>query len=213
MSCCSPSTIDGQFGEGIAKGDLKRYRKKGPDWTSRILIDAIRQEGDWGDASLLDIGGGIGVIAHELLGEGVAMATYVEAASAYFNEARAESERRGHGERISFVHGDFVDVADEVSEADIVTLDRVICCYPDMESLVVASAAKCRRLYGLSFPRERWFVKAAMAILNTARRLLGNPFRTYVHPTKEIERRLVEAGLRRSFSKAGFVMQVALYSR
>lgn len=213
MSCCDVFPgVEGQFKPAVAEGDLKRYLRKGPDWTTRMLIDAIKETG-LADASLLDVGGGIGVIAHELLAQVAATAALVEAAPAYLDTARAESERRGHGERINFVRGDFVEVANEVPQADIVTLDRVICCYPDMEGLVAASTAKCGRLIGLSYPRERWLVKAVMAIQNLFRRLTGNSFRTYVHPPKEIERRLREAGLRRSFAKAGFVWQVALYSR
>ncbi len=42
-----------------------------------------------------------------------------------------------------------------MDDADIVTLDRVGCCYLAVDELVTASAAHARRLYGLVLPRER----------------------------------------------------------
>ena len=57
------------FGTGEAEGDLKRYRRNGPDSTTKALIEAIVAEGVEG-ATLLDIGGGIGAIAFELLDAG-----------------------------------------------------------------------------------------------------------------------------------------------
>ncbi len=82
------------YDENVAAADLKRYRKDGPRPWARTLIDAINAEGVDG-ATLLDIGGGIGVIAHELLDSGAARATIVEASSAYVSAARSESDRRG----------------------------------------------------------------------------------------------------------------------
>ncbi len=42
--------------------------------------------------------------------------------------------------------GDFVEVAGSIQPADIVTLDRVICCYPDVERLVGLSSQRATRL-------------------------------------------------------------------
>ena len=57
------------YDEKIAAADLSKYRTKGPPPWARTLIDAIKAEGVDG-ATLLDIGGGIGVIQHELLASG-----------------------------------------------------------------------------------------------------------------------------------------------
>jgi magnesium-protoporphyrin O-methyltransferase len=73
----------------MAAADLTKYRAKGPPPWARTLIDAIKAEGVDG-ATLLDIGGGIGVIQHELLASGAARATNVEASSAYLSAARGE---------------------------------------------------------------------------------------------------------------------------
>ena len=106
------------YDEKVAAADVSRYRKIGPRPWTRTLIEAIKAEGVEG-ATLLDIGGGIGVIQHELLDSGAARATSVEASSAYLAAAREESGRRGHAGRVTYRHGDFVDLADSIPPADI----------------------------------------------------------------------------------------------
>src|SRR5438067_9283226 len=131
--CCD--CYSDKFDEAKAAEDLARYRRDGPDRTTRLLLDALRAEGVSG-ATLLDVGGGVGVVQHELLGAAVRHAVAVDASRAYVRTARAEAERRGTAERTTSLLGDFVALAPEIAPADVVTLDRVICCYADMESLV-----------------------------------------------------------------------------
>jgi magnesium-protoporphyrin O-methyltransferase len=106
-----------------------------------------------------------------------------------------------------------VALAPEISPADIVTLDRVICCYPNMEQLVAASAAKARRLYGAVYPRERWPLKVWLAMGNLLRRIRGNAFRSYVHPVRAIDAVLEHHGFQPRSVRDTFVWRVAVYSR
>ena len=163
--------------------------------------------------TVLDIGGGVGVIQHELLGAGVQHATNVEASSAYIAATRAEAERREHAERVSHHHGNFVDIAADIAAADIVTLDRVICCYPDMEKLVGQSTVRARRLYGLVFPRDVWWVKMAIAAENFVYWLQRNAFRVFVYPTEAVEAVVNSNGLKRRFYRRTLMWQVVGYSR
>ena len=148
--CCGHQEA---FGEKTAKRDLRRYRRKGPRKTTRQLLDALRERG-LDHASVLDIGGGVGVIEHELLDRGASRAQAVDASRAYLRAAREEAERRGHADRLEQHAGDFVELADTVEPADVVTLDRVICCYPEVDALVSLSAAHARRAYGVVYPRD-----------------------------------------------------------
>src|SRR6266508_4007771 len=117
MDCCQCRGMESQFDRGEAERKLRAYRRGGPVLSTRTL---------------LDIGGGVGAIQHELLKAGAARATDVDASNAYLDAARAEAARQGHADRATFHHGDFVALADAIAPADIVTLDRVICCYHDM---------------------------------------------------------------------------------
>jgi magnesium-protoporphyrin O-methyltransferase len=212
VSCCGCESYQSQFGDRHAAKDLRRYRKKGPDRTTRLLLDALQREGVTG-ASVLDVGGGIGVVHHELLAAGAESAIHVDATAANIRVAEEEVARRGHGDRVTFLRGDFVALAPDIPNADIVTLDRVICCYPDMEQLVAASAARARRLYGAVFPRERWALRAVLACGNFVRRLRGNTFRTYVHPVRAIDAAVRRQGLSVRSVRDTLVWRVALYSR
>src|SRR3990170_4333438 len=175
MNCCQCQGIEELFDQQYVYKELSRYRARGPDKTTRMLTEAIKEAGVAG-LSLLDIGGGVGAIQHELLGAGVDHATNIDASTAYLSAARDEVERRGNAERVSYHHGNFVDLATDIEPADIVTLDRVICCYPDMEELVGLSAAKAGRLYGLVYPRDTWWVKFGLALMNFFLRLQRSSF-------------------------------------
>ena len=69
MSACQCAGCDSQFGARHAAKDLERYRRKGPDVTTRLLLEGLKTLG-LRDATLLDVGAGIGVIHHELLSAG-----------------------------------------------------------------------------------------------------------------------------------------------
>ncbi|HJP60674.1 MAG TPA: methyltransferase domain-containing protein [Gemmatimonadaceae bacterium] len=212
MSSCQCEGCGLQFGAEHAAKDLERYHNQGPDRTTRLLLNQLKTQGVEG-ATLLDVGAGIGVIHHELLDSGAGSAIHVDATDANIEAAEIEAKQRGHLGRVTFIRGDFVQLANHIAEADIVTLDRVICCYDDMEQLVTASATKARRLYGAVYPRERWVNKLWVALGNFGRRMLRNPFRTYVHSTTAIDDVLRRHGLQRQSVKETFVWRVAVYAR
>jgi 2-polyprenyl-3-methyl-5-hydroxy-6-metoxy-1,4-benzoquinol methylase len=163
--------------------------------------------------TLLDIGGGVGAVQHALLREGLQHATDVDASAAYLAAARSEAQRLGLAEKITYHHGNFVDLADEIPPADLVTLDRVICCYPDMEQLVSLSAAKARKHYGLVYPRHTWWFKIFMKLGNFYFRLSKNPYRMFLHPTESVEAVLRSLGFTRRSHTQTMIWQVFVYSR
>ena len=212
MTCCSGSACESQFDRKLAARELKNYRAHGPEPTGRALIQLLRRAEVKG-STLLDIGGGIGAIQYDLLEAGVREVTAVDASSAYQQAARAEAKRRGVSARIQFQLGDFVTLAPEVAAADIVTLDRVVCCYPDMEPLVRLSAERCRRLYGLSYPRYRWPVRAMVSTENVFRGLFRNPFRSFVHSPVVMDRLLTGLGFTLQSKVRTFAWEVVVYAR
>lgn len=213
MHCCRPDYgHDRLFNDATARRDLRQFRKDGPIPTTRALIDLLRRH-ELRDATLLDIGGGVGAIHHELLDAGVRSAEHVDASAAYLGAAREEAERRGHSDRVEFVYGDFVAQAETIGAADVVTLDRVICCYPDMEALVAASASRARRLYGAVFPRDRWFLHPGFRAVNWFNRLRRCPFRVFLHPPADIDAAVQRHGLTPRASVQTFIWRVAVYER
>jgi magnesium-protoporphyrin O-methyltransferase len=200
------------FDEKSAATDLDRYRRHGPDDTTAMLLRMIRDRGVHG-ATLLDIGGGIGVIDHELLLAGAGRAVLVDASPPSLTVARDEARRRGSLDRLDLVDGDFVSRAPTIDPADIVTLDRVICCYPDVDSLVRLSAERARAIYGLVLPRDRWFLRRLAPFLNAWFRLRGIRYRTFLHANARVDALAAAAGLRLAREERTFLWRVALYER
>lgn len=212
MSCCQCQGFESMFDRKKAAKELKKYRKEGPIKTTRTLIDALKAEGV-SEMTLLDIGGGVGAIQHELLNSGVSKCINAEAAQAYIETAKEESKRQNHADSITHFHGNFVDEATDIPQCDIVTLDRVICCYHDLEVLVELSSEHARRLYGLVYPRDTWWVKFGTALGNLYRRVQRNPFRTFVHPTEVVESILRGKGFEQQFYLDVGIWQVVVYGR
>jgi magnesium-protoporphyrin O-methyltransferase len=200
------------FDRAKAEGDLREYRKHGPAGTTRMLLDMLRARGIRG-ADLLDIGGGIGVIDHELLRDGVAHAVLVDASAPSLEVARTEARRSGVLDRIEFVDGDVVGNPAAIDDADIVTLDRVICCYPDVDALVRASASRARSLYGIVLPRDRRITRWLLRLGNVWFRLRGFRYRSYAHPNGRVDALAAEAGLRIAQESGTFIWRVVLYDR
>ncbi len=179
---------------------------------TRALIDALA-EGGVDRQTVLDIGGGVGAVHHELLRSGAATAVDVDASRAYISAAHEEAVRQGHEDRVQYVAGDFVAVAPEIAPADLVALDRVICCYPDMASLVGRSASLARRRYGLVYPRDTWLSRVGIRIINLQFRLTRSRFRVYVHRTAEVEAILADHGLERRLHRTSLIWQLSLFER
>jgi len=212
MTSCSCEGIETQFDQRAAARKLSDYRKHGPAATTRQLIAALQEAGAAG-RTLLDIGGGVGAIQCELLKAGAPSAVSVDASTAYGEAAQQEARRQGLASRVQYYQGDFVELADSVPPADIVTLDRVICCYANMPALVSASADRARQLYGLVYPRDAAWVRLGLRFENAYNRLTGSRFRVFAHPTAAVEAILQARGLRRRFHRLSGVWQIAVYAR
>jgi SAM-dependent methyltransferase len=189
-SCCGfGDTVEQQFTRDRAAKELHRYRRKGMGTTTRLLRDGLARAG-LTDGVLLDIGAGIGALTFELLEGGFSRATVVEASSAYLAAASDEAARRDRAAAIELVRGDFLDVAGEIPTANVVTLDRVICCYPFYERLLTEALRHADHGFAFSYPRDRWYVRAGVRLENALRRR-RTAFRTFVHPEARM-RQLIE---------------------
>ena len=194
-ACCSSygNVAGAQFDEKIANRDLDSYRKKGPGPTARLLRDLLVGAGSV-EGTLLDVGSGVGGLSFELLERGVERAIAVDASAAYLAAAAQEATRRDRLRAVEFRHGDFVDIASMIPPAAIVTMDRVICCYPAFEALLKEALGHADRCFAYSYPKDAWYVHAAIAVENGVRRLKDNQFRAFVHPVTRMTHMIEGAG-------------------
>ncbi len=212
MACGQCQGIESVFNLQAASRELREFRKKGPSKQTVLLVSTIRNLGIQGK-TLLDVGGGVGAVQYGLLDAGAATATDVDASTAYLSVAREEATARGYSQRIDHLHGNFVDIAPEIADADIVTMDRVICCYHDMDTLVRLTSAKARAVYGVVYPVDRWWTRLAVAVMNLWLRLSGSPFRTFIHASAEVDALVAASGLQRQFHQVSGFWQVVVYTR
>jgi magnesium-protoporphyrin O-methyltransferase len=168
------------FTPRAARRSLKRYRAKGLDGLERQMVASVSQE-MLDDGRVLEIGGGIGVIQSTLLESGAGRGEIVEVVSAYEPYARELAREKGLADRVTFRVVDVLESPESVEPADVVVLNRVVCCSPDGVELAAAAARLTRRALVLSFPRDVFWVRAAIRVLNAGFWLLRRSFRTFVH--------------------------------
>ncbi|MHA1907350.1 MAG: class I SAM-dependent methyltransferase [Candidatus Thorarchaeota archaeon] len=212
MKSCQCEAIESHFTQKKAAKELEQYRKAGPSKNTRMLIDAIVAEGISG-MTLLDIGGGVGTIQHELLKAGVSSCFNVESSQAYIEAAKEEAKRQEQADSISHLHGNFVDLATDVPDCDIVTLDRVICCYHDVNALVDLSSERARKIYAVVYPRNLWWTRKFTTLDNLFLRIQRNPFRSFIHPTEVVDGIVRSKGFELMFFREIRFWQVVVYRR
>ncbi len=211
INCCDQD-FERLFDEREAEHDLAQWRRDGLPAATRELIDALRADGISG-ATVLDIGAGVGMVHLELLAAGAGRAVDVDASTAYLAAARAEAERRGLAERVDYRFGDVVELAATLPGADLVALDRVICCYPDLPGLLGAVVGTGPRLVGLVHPADGPLVRGSMALFNAVSRLLRRHHSFYVHRRADMDRLMREAGFVERHRGGGRFWKVTAYGR
>jgi magnesium-protoporphyrin O-methyltransferase len=181
MSCCTPTGYRTIFGGKTVERDARRYHRKGLTGSARWLLHALTGEGV-SEASVLEVGGGIGGLQIELLHAGATHATNVEIIDSYEAAAAALIADHGVGGQVERHIADFAEHPDETPVADIVIMHRVICCYPDPDALITAACDQARERVAITIPRQAWWVKLGFASMNAWFRLRRVAFKAYVHP-------------------------------
>ena len=212
MNCCSVNGLDEFFNKSTAKKELKSYRKKGLGKRPRKLVEFLKEQNLAG-STLLEIGGGIGALHLELLKEGAQKAVGVDVSAAYVEAATDLAQELGFADTVEYHVGDFVEQEQKIAPADIVLLDRVICCYPDMQALVTASAQHAQRLYALTYPRRTWWVRAGISMMNIGVTVLRKRFRVFVHHPQEVATTLTSQGFTRIFQATSGVWDIVVFQR
>lgn len=212
VDCCDRTIYDDQFDARRAAQKVREYRRDGPKgWTARLISGLA--EGGVAGRTVLDIGAGVGAVHLALLAAGAASAVDVDASGPYLAAAREEAERQGFAQRVTYRKGDAVRLAAELAPADLVALDRVVCCYPDMEALVRVAADRTRRRLGMVLPRDLGLVRAGVAIANGWGALTRNPFRVHVYRTDDVIAVATASGLMPRAVYRGRLWQILILER
>jgi magnesium-protoporphyrin O-methyltransferase len=205
--CCDPRGCDQFFDDRFAGRAARRYRQRGLDRNARRMVEFLERRGIE-DATVLEIGGGLGEISIELLERGASHAVNLELSAAY--DEAAKRLLREHGFELQ-VDRRLCDVAVDgaaVRPADVVVLHRVVCCYPDYERLLTAVAQHAQRLVVFSHPPRNLLTRLAVAGANLRLRLQRKDMRVFVHPPAALLAVLERDGLRPTYAHRGLAWHV-----
>jgi len=127
--------------------------------------------------------------------------------------AEIEAQHRNVESRLNLVLGDSVTLVDRLSSADVVVLDRVVCCYPDYPALLRSALSRLSRFPCAVVP-SRSVVRASHDLgENLMRRVKRDDFRAFVHPAARLETILTDAGFKRLHRGRTWVWCADVYSR
>lgn len=180
-NCCYADEYGRMFSGRAARRTARTFRRKGLRGSAKRLADRVVATGVDG-ATVLEVGGGSGEIHVDLLRRGAAGATNIELSPSWEAAASELLAACGLEGRVQRRVGDFVDLAGDLPEADVVVLHRVICCYPDWQAMLSAAIAGARRVVAITVPVDRWTTRALIRAGNAALRLQKRSFRAFVHP-------------------------------
>ena len=200
------------FKPKTAQKQLNQYRKKGPDPLERKMLASI-PAGELDGARVLEIGGGIGTMQAELLAAGAHEGEIVELVPAYEPYARKLAREKGIETRSTFRVADILEDPESVASAHIVVLNRVVCCSPDGVRLTGEAARHARQTLVLSFPRDRFWVRAVVLLINATLRLMGRSFRSFVHPKASLYGAAEMEGFRLSTTGTRFAWEFGMLRR
>ena len=211
MSCCCPhSNSANRFFSFFAGRYRRRFEKKGFEPSQKQLMEGLQQAG-FQDAEILEIGSGVGHLHQTLLEHGAASAVGVDLASKMICEAQKWAHERELDDRTAYIEGDFMELVDSVMDADVTVLDKVVCCYPDADGLVHASIGKTKRVYALTYPRNRWYVRMVMGMTAWVMKIMRSDFRSYVHDPELIEKWIRDAGFGKLYQNSNLVWLTQVY--
>jgi magnesium-protoporphyrin O-methyltransferase len=200
------------------------------DWTTKAtkrptaakvtasLLDAITEAGVT-ERTVLDVGCGIGDLAIEVVARGAASGTGYDLSPKAIDQARMLAASRGVGERMRFEVGDGAQL--DLPAADIVVINRVVCCYPDTENLLDHTLGAARSVFAVTAPVSRgpigWWNRLWSALENVGYRLRPTKydgFRVFIHDLDRIDERIRAAGFRRTrHEHRRIVWDLAVYTR
>ena len=211
MNCCSPQTgAAGKCFGFLSRLYAFRYRRMGPDAMQRQMLEQLEALG-LGGRTLLDIGCGVGLLHQALLERGAERALGIDLAPKMLEHARSRAHALALGDRVEYRLGDFVEMEAQLESADLILLDKVVCCYPDPQAMLGAAARHTRIALALVYPRKHWLGKLSNRAWNLAYRILGSEFRSYVHDPGALHRWLEAKGLRRVFSRDNLMWHTQVY--
>ena len=207
--CCG---ADSFFDQKMAEKEYRQYLKNGPSRVTRKIIQQLESQ-NVEEKSMIDVGGGIGALQWWFLQKGGKKTTDIDASSGYLKQAKEYASEMGWNGKAHFIMGDCIDVYKEIENSDFITLDKVVCCYPNYEEIIESTCKKAISYVSLSYPMDGIISRIIRGFIVVFLILKKNPYRPYIHSVKEIRNKFKEMGYQRMNHNLAFPWHVETYSR
>lgn len=207
MECCDANGLDRLFRGAPVRREAREFARRGPNRRQRAFFEGLEPTG----RRVLDLGCGVGALGLTALGRGAADATFVDVSRDYLRTARELADRFELTPRSSFLLGDALAL--ELPEAELVMLDRVVCCHPAGPALLTKAARLSGEALLFSYPRASWYLRLGRALGNALMRLWRHPYRFYLHDERALSAAAESAGHRLVAARRFGVWQLCHYRK
>jgi ubiquinone/menaquinone biosynthesis C-methylase UbiE len=211
MGCCTVAGTEKMFSHQ-AKRYAKRYRRRGLDEAQRIMLKKLGWAGIDG-RKILEVGCGAGGLHLSLLRRGAASAIGIEISEGMIAQAKKLAGELGVEDKVSYLRGDMVSMSGSAGSADIVLLDKVLCCYANPEALIRISTAKATMIYAVSYPRNAWFARVGFSVVERMGILFHWSFHPFYHPPTWLDATIKSQGFQEIDSGSTLIWQVKVFRR
>ncbi len=214
MSCCQSCSLQGtnEFFTDQAKRYLKEFKKKGLGKEQKYLIEGIASQGIAGK-TVLEIGCGVGGLHLSLLKQGAVFATGIDISEGMIAGAKELSKELNLVEKTQYHVGDVIQLNKAISDADIVVLDKVVCCYEDVFKLLSISGNRTKQTYAFSYPNPNILVQISFKGLIALRTLFRGKFRPYWHDWSALIKTLETQGFKQTYTNNTLLWNVCVLTR
>ena len=217
--CCSGdediNNLDGVFGSSYMNSAAKAYIKNGLNRQNRKLIQPLRERVTASHPlTALEIGFGAGELHHELLRDGLlSHATGVDASTAGVEAASRNAETLKLADKVTYFAQDFAQNGEKHEAADVVILNKVICCYPHLQALLGQAAGKVDKYLVISHPQDVWWIRLAHRLIDGVLTLFRSKYHFFIHPQPDIDHIMTDAGLQPIHVETHTVWRMVTYER
>ena len=191
---------------------IGNYRRNGIGKAARSILGYLETQ-DLTNLESLELGSGVGGLTVELAKRGVVAARGVDLSPSMVEAANHLASESGLGSVARFTVGD--GASTHLDKADIVILDAVLCCYPQVDSLILNSTSAARRLYAISVPDDRRMATKLLRPLLPLQKVFfrGSSFRFFLHSASKMFKLIEGQGFTKVFEQPlGSTWLVAIFS-
>ena len=211
MRCCTLEGTDKLF-SSQADRYARKFRKKGLDRAQRAIMRVLEQRGLRG-RSVLEVGCGVGGLILSLLRKGGSSGFGIEISQGMIAKARELAGEFGMSVRTTYLRGDFATLEGEVPIADIVVLDKVLCCYPDPDVLIERSSARAAIYYAVSYPRDAVMARSYFTATERLGTMLKWSFHPFYHKPRDLDELIFRQGWEEMDAETTPMRQVKVFRR